>query len=129
MFPCGVTGSLVVSQTLIQDPFLPLDSSRDTWDGSIPPPPNRTESGAVADLRGARPPRPPMAQNFFIFMQFSGKIGQIIGWRPPLGLAPPPLGNPGSATEKGCGTWQYACCVHTRGLSCYCGFLLGQSWA
>ena len=42
---------------------------------------------------------PPLAQNFFIFMQFSGKIGQIIGWRPPpLGLAPPPLGNPGSAT-------------------------------
>ena len=34
-------------------------------------------------------------------MQFSGKIGQIIGWRPPLGLAPPPLGNPGSATDKG----------------------------
>ena len=33
-------------------------------------------------------------------MQFSGNIGQIISWRPPppLGLAPPPLGNPGSAT-------------------------------
>ena len=45
---------------------------------------------------------PPLAPNFFIFMQFSGKIGQIIGWRPlPLGLAPPPLGNPGSATERG----------------------------
>ena len=26
----------------------------------------------------------PLAQNFFIFMQFSGKVGQIIGWRPPL---------------------------------------------
>ena len=24
---------------------------------------------------------PPPAQNFFIFMQFLGKIGQIIGWR------------------------------------------------
>ena len=27
---------------------------------------------------------PPLAHNFFIFMQFSGKIDQIIGWRPPL---------------------------------------------
>ena len=53
---------------------------------------------AVADLRG-REGRPP-AQKFFIFMQFSGKIGQIIGWHPPLGLAPPSLGNPGSATAK-----------------------------
>ena len=54
----------------------------------------------VADLRGgARDARPPTAQNFFIFMQFSGKIDQIIGWHtPPLGLAPPPLRNPGSAT-------------------------------
>ena len=55
----------------------------------------------VADLRGRARGTctpPPLAQNFFIFMQFSGKIGQIIGWRPPLGLAPPPLGNPGSAT-------------------------------
>ena len=34
--------------------------------------------GGVSDAR------PPLAQNFFIFMQFSGKIGQIIGWRPPL---------------------------------------------
>ena len=37
-------------------------------------------------------------QNFFIFMQFSGKIAQIIGWRPPLGDLAPTLGNPGSAT-------------------------------
>ena len=46
----------------------------------------------VADLRGGRRARdaPPPTQNFFIFMQFSGKIGQIIGWPPPLGLAPPP---------------------------------------
>ena len=29
-------------------------------------------------------------------MQFSGKIGRIIGWHPPLWLVPP-LGNPGSA--------------------------------
>ena len=33
-------------------------------------------------------------------MQFLGKIGQIIGLRPPpLGLVPPPLGNPESTTE------------------------------
>ena len=31
---------------------------------------------------------PPPAQNFFIFLQFRGKIGQITGWRPPLELAP-----------------------------------------
>ena len=53
---------------------------------------------SVADLRGHEE-HTPLAQNFFIFMQFSGKIGQIIGWcPPPLGLVPPPLGNPGSAT-------------------------------
>ena len=49
---------------------------------------------AVADLRGgardARPP--PLAQNFFIFMQFSGKIDQIIGWRPPSGVSAPSSG-------------------------------------
>ena len=40
------------------------------------------ETSPVADLRGARGTRaPPLAQNFFIFMQFLGKIGQIIGWR------------------------------------------------
>ena len=33
--------------------------------------------------KGARGRAPPLAQNFFIFMQFSGKIGQIISWRPP----------------------------------------------
>ena len=36
---------------------------------------------------------PPPAQNVLIFMQFSGRIGEIIGWRPPLG-------NPGSATAS-----------------------------
>ena len=47
----------------------------------------------MADLRGARGTRaPPLAQNFFIFMQFSGKIGQIIGWRPPFGVSAPSSG-------------------------------------
>ena len=57
---------------------------------------------AVADLRGAPGTRPPLSQNFFIFMQFLRKIRQIVGWRPPLplGLAHPPLGNPRSATEQ-----------------------------
>ena len=41
-------------------------------------------------LRGMRAP-PPRAQSFFIFMQFSGKIGQIIGWRPPHRSWRPPL--------------------------------------
>ena len=53
----------------------------------------------VADLRGGAR-NAPSAQNFFIFMQFWATIGQIIGWRPPFGLAPPPLGNPGSATAN-----------------------------
>ena len=46
----------------------------------------------VADLREGcegRTPPPPLAQNFFIFMQFSGKIGQIIGWCPPFGVSAP----------------------------------------
>ena len=34
-----------------------------------------------------------------IFMQFLGKFGQIIGWRPPFGLAPHLLRNPGSGTN------------------------------
>ena len=45
---------------------------------------------AVLDLRRVQGRRaPPWGQNFFIFMQFSGKIGQIIGRRPPQGLAHP----------------------------------------
>ena len=42
---------------------------------------------------------PLSVQFFFIFMQFSGKIDQNNRLAPPpLGLAPRPLGNPGSAT-------------------------------
>ena len=29
---------------------------------------------------GARDAHTPLGQNFFFFMQFLGKIGQIIGW-------------------------------------------------
>ena len=57
---------------------------------------------AVADLRGggARDARPPGGSNSFNFVQFLGKFGKIVCWRPP-GLVPPPRGNPGSATVKG----------------------------
>ena len=41
---------------------------------------------------------PPGGPNSFNFMQFSGKYGKIICWRPPWELAPPPRGNPGSTT-------------------------------
>ena len=40
----------------------------------------------------------PWGPNSFNFMQFLGKFGKIVCWRPPGELAPPPRGNPGSAT-------------------------------
>ena len=44
--------------------------------------------------KGGREGRaPPLDQNFFIFMQVLGKIGQIIGWRPPFGVSAPSSGN------------------------------------
>ena len=46
-----------------------------------------------------RPP-PPGGPNSFNFVQFLGKFGKIVCWRPPGELAPPPRGNPGSATAK-----------------------------
>ena len=53
----------------------------------------------MADLEGAPRTRPSLDPIFFIFMQFLGKIGQNNRLRsPPLWLAHPPLGNPGSAT-------------------------------
>ena len=54
---------------------------------------------AVADLSGARgTSAPPPGPNSFNFMQFLEKFGKIVCWRPPGELAPPPRGNPGSAT-------------------------------
>ena len=48
---------------------------------------------------GAREVRPPpRCPNSFNFMQFLGNFGKIVCWRPPGELAPPPRGNPGSAT-------------------------------
>ena len=54
----------------------------------------------VADLRGCARDAPPRGcPNSFNFMQFLGKFGKIVCWRPPRGeLAPLPRGNPGSAT-------------------------------
>ena len=46
-------------------------------------------SDPVADLRGP---------NSLNFMQFLGKCGKIVCWRPAGELAPPPRGNLGSAT-------------------------------
>ena len=45
-------------------------------------------SGSKRGRKGRAPP----GQFFFIFFQFSGKIGQIVCWHPhrPLGLAHPP---------------------------------------
>ena len=47
------------------------------------------------EARGTTPPPRPV-QKFFIFMQFSGTIDQIVGWHPRR--LEPPLGNPGSTT-------------------------------
>ena len=47
---------------------------------------------------GAGDVPPPGNRIFFNFMQFSGNFNKILSWRPPWGLAPPPRGNPGSAT-------------------------------
>ena len=54
----------------------------------------------MADLReGTRERAPPLGgPNSFNFMQFLGKYGKIVCWRPPGELAPPPRKNPGSAT-------------------------------
>ena len=63
---------------------------------NVPPRQARARSekaNAVADLRGAQGTcTPPLAQNFFIFMQFLGKIGQNIGWHPPFEVSAPSSG-------------------------------------
>ena len=66
--------------------------SKDTeYQGSIP-----GQHIAVADLRGApRRAPPPTAQNVLNSMQFFVKFTKICR------LAPPPTGNPGSATALG----------------------------
>ena len=46
-------------------------------------------------IQGAQGMHAPLEQNFFIFIQFSEKIAQIVGWHP-LGWRTP-LGNPGFA--------------------------------
>ena len=61
-----------------------------------------TNTISLADLRGAQGTcAPPGCPNSFDFMQFSGKFGKIICWRPPPPpgeeLVRPSQGNPGSA--------------------------------
>ena len=64
-----------------------------------------TGVGPVAYLRGVGGGRkghePPGGPNSFNFVQFLGKSGKIVCWRPPAELAPPSRGNPGSATGGG----------------------------
>ena len=55
-------------------------------------------SGGFRGGAGAR--APPGHPNSFNFMQFSGKFGKIVCWRPPWGVGAPPRGNPGSAAEN-----------------------------
>ena len=55
----------------------------------------------MTDLRGCKGCVPPRGQNSFNFMQFLGKLGKLVCWRPLQGLAPPPRGNPGSAIVIG----------------------------
>ena len=51
-------------------------------------PPSPCIGGSRGGAQGRAPP--PLGQIFFIFMQFLGKIGQIVCWRPPLwGWRPP----------------------------------------
>ena len=65
----------------------------------------RTESDVIHDIdcrynyQWHAPP--PWGPNSFNFMQFSGKYGKIVCWRPPSPgqLAPPLRGNPGSTTD------------------------------
>ena len=58
----------------------------------------RRQPYTVADLHSKILDAPPRGPNSFNFMQFLGKFGKIVCWRPPGELAPPPRGNPGSAT-------------------------------
>ena len=57
----------------------------------------RVYSGGSKGGRRGRAPSPG-GPNSFNFMQFLGKIDKFVCWRPPWELAPPPRGNPGSAT-------------------------------
>ena len=50
----------------------------------------------------------PSGQSFFIFVQFSRKIGQIVcRYPPPPEVSATPLGNPGSATADHFVTYRY----------------------
>ena len=45
---------------------------------------------SVADLEGVQGMRVPSLDQNFIFLQFSGKNGRIVGWRPPLNFGVSP---------------------------------------
>ena len=65
-------------------------------------------------MREGRAAPPPGGPNSFNFMQFLGKFGKIVCWRPPGELASPPQGNPGSATAKS------LLCISNKNKYSYC---------
>ena len=67
----------------------------------------------LADLRGgAGDAPPPMGAKISSFScSFRRKLTKIIGWRPPQELAPPPRGNPGSATAI---AWSRPIAMHSH---------------
>ena len=78
MLPDGINKR----QNCKNNAFLPLPHSSARWWKVI----------KCADLGGGLEGRAPPAQNFSIFMQFLGEIGQILGWRPPLVVSVPSTG-------------------------------------
>ena len=65
-----------------------------TWPGGTPArgTPLRPDQGSGRSKGGTRGRMPPLTQNFFIFMQFLGKIRQIVGWHPLFRVGAPPSG-------------------------------------
>ena len=66
------------------------------------------KGNTVTDVGGRRVHTPPMAQNFLNFMQFFGKIGNFICWRPPRTVGAPSYGE----------SW-----IHPRNSIAYCALL------
>ena len=60
--------------------------------GHAPPLGSKFSGGSKGDARDARPPG---GSNSFNFMQFLGKFGKIVCWRPPWGVGAPSSGKSG----------------------------------
>ena len=76
------------------------DTQRQTPPGQIPNGrhPHLMHGGQVVDLRGVQGKCAPQGSKFFQFHAVFGKIWRIRMLAPPGQFAPPPRGNPGSAT-------------------------------